>query len=111
MKVYKIQHKKTKLFSAGGTQPKWRKTTGKYWKTIGQVKASITLAAQTAASNALRSGSDINAGNWLSILADISNWEIIEYEASPNRVHEVIPSDLLTAETVKHLKQRGFEMD
>lgn len=110
MKVYKIQHKKTKLFSTGGIEPKWQKT-GKNWKTIGQVKSSITLAVRTYASNAVRSNSKINSGNWLNLLDDVSNWEIIEYEASPTRVHQVLPSDLLTKEMKSNLKDKGFEMD
>lgn len=42
MKVYKIQHRETGLFSNGGAYPRWTKT-GKAWSGIGPLKSHLNL--------------------------------------------------------------------
>lgn len=41
MKVYKIRHKDTGLFSTGGMQPRWTKHGGKNWNKINYVHSHI----------------------------------------------------------------------
>ncbi len=43
MKVYKVQHKVSGLFSSGGSCPRWS-TKGKVWTSMGHVKVHLAQA-------------------------------------------------------------------
>jgi hypothetical protein len=67
MKIYKIRHMQTGLYSAGGSySPRWTKR-GKTWNTMGHLKAHIRAIAET------RQGLTIR---------DMCFWEVIEIEVS-----------------------------
>jgi hypothetical protein len=70
MKIYKIIHKNTGLYNAGGTTPRWTKK-GKKWSSLGHLKLHII--------------SQLNYNyttNQYSYNKDILNWEVIEIEVS-----------------------------
>lgn len=75
MIYYKIRNKsKPTLFHKGGIYENWSKT-GKIWPSLGQLRSMITM--------------NLNEFN----PADISNWEIVEYEVTEKAVksvHEVV---------------------
>lgn len=82
MKVYKIQHRKTGLFSKGGTSVDsngrygWNKT-GKIWDTIGKLRSHIT----THLPNSYRRGTNM------------SEWQVITYDLTVSNVqgiHEIV---------------------
>lgn len=82
MKVYKIQHRKTGLFSKGGTSVDsdgrygWNKT-GKIWDTLGKLRSHITTHLPTS----YRRGSNM------------SDWQVVAYDLTVSEVqgiHEVV---------------------
>lgn len=75
---YKIQHKKTGLFSRGGTYVDaagnigWSKE-GKVWSTLGRLRAHLSMHL----------GSKYRAGT------DMTDWQVVELET---RVVSVVPA-------------------
>jgi len=65
MKLYKIRHKVTGLFSKGGGHPFWTKK-GKTWSTLGHLKRHIAGVIDYRYHD----------------LKDMVNWEVIEIEVS-----------------------------
>lgn len=65
MKLYKIRHKVTGLYSKGGTSPFWSKK-GKTWSSIGHLKRHIAGVVDSRYHK----------------MNDMVNWEIIEIEVS-----------------------------
>jgi hypothetical protein len=91
MKIYKIRHKITGLFSRGGETPYWSKK-GKTWNSFGHLKAH------------LRAVSDYryNTQN----IKDLENWEIIEIEVTENsKAFNQTPYDIIRAMAIEKIKQ------
>jgi hypothetical protein len=65
MKLYKIRHKVTGLFSAGGHSPSWTKK-GKTWSSLGHLKNHINGVVEYRYHK----------------MKDMENWEILEIEIS-----------------------------
>lgn len=65
MKVYKIRHKITGLYSKGGSSPMWSKK-GKTWSGLGPLKLHIAGVVDSRYYH----------------MSDMVNWEIIEIEVS-----------------------------
>ena len=85
MKVYKILHRKTGLYSRGGTSVHgdgrfgWSKN-GKIWDTIGKLRSHITSHLP----NSYRKGTNM------------SDWQVVTYDLavnSVNEIHEVVSSE------------------
>jgi hypothetical protein len=67
MKIYKIRHMQTGLYSAGGSySPRWTKR-GKTWNTLGHLKSHIRGIAETRQAITIR---------------DMCFWEVVEIEVS-----------------------------
>lgn len=87
MKVYKIQHKKTLLFSKGGTSLDgngrygWNET-GKIWKTVGTLRSHIT----THLPNSYRQGTNMG------------DWQVITYDLTVNSVQDI--HEIVTPEKI-----------
>jgi hypothetical protein len=64
MKIYKIIHKNTGLYSAGGTTPRWTKK-GKTWNSLGHLKLHIISQLKYNYTT-----------NQYSYNKDILNWEV-----------------------------------
>ena len=67
-KIYKIRDKSTGLFSKGGTLGEFNKK-GKIWKVAGHVRSHLKQFEHTGYRDKENR-----------LLANISNWEIVEYE-------------------------------
>lgn len=65
MKLYKIRHKVTGLYSKGGASPYWSKK-GKTWSSIGHLKRHIAGVVDSRYHK----------------MSDMVNWEILEIEVS-----------------------------
>ena len=87
---FKIRHRKTGLYSKGGTYVNaegnnafWVEKGGKTWDTLGKLRAHIT------------SHMDRYSG-----CTDMSDWEVIEYKSVPTAVklvHEIVRPEKLVA--------------
>lgn len=85
---FKIRHKKTGLYSKGGTYVNgagnnsfWNKS-GKTWDTLGKLRAHIT----SHMGKSYRDGTDM------------SDWEVIEFKCVPTAVkpvHEIVKPEKL----------------
>lgn len=85
---YKIRHKKTGLYSKGGTYANsagnnsfWNKS-GKTWDKLGTLRSHITSHLATSYSSG----------------TDMSDWEVIEFKCVPTNVqsiHEVVRPEKL----------------
>ncbi len=67
MKLYRIIHTQTGLFSLGGYKPRWGKQ-GKVWTGKGKIKAHLALV--------IKNGGTISP-----------DWQVIEYAATPVIAH------------------------
>ena len=64
MRIYKIRHKETGLFSTGGTTPRWTKR-GKIWTSNGSVRSHLRQFREPYYNTEIP-----------------EEWEVIEYEIS-----------------------------
>ncbi len=91
---YKIRHKKTGLYSKGGSYVNaegdnifWNKT-GKTWDTIGKLRSHIT--------------SHLNRYYGAT---DMSDWEVIEFKCVPTSVKDI--HEIVTQKRLVELLTRG----
>jgi hypothetical protein len=91
MKIYKIRHKVTGLFSKGGISPFWSKK-GKTWNTFGHLKRHLRAVFEYRH----------NTQN----VKDLENWEIIEIEVTENsKTFDQTPYDIIRAMAIEKVKQ------
>lgn len=80
MKIYKIRHMQTGLYSAGGSySPRWTKR-GKTWNTLGHLKSHIRGIVGHKQGTTLR---------------DMCFWEVIEIEVTENASMMCTGDDML----------------
>lgn len=92
MKIYKIRHKLTGLFSTGGSNPFWTKK-GKTWSSIGHVKSHISGVVDYGYRDK----------------SDMVNWEIIEIEVSETLTPLCTANDIAN-EKIKKNKEHELKL-
>lgn len=93
MKIYKIRHMQTGLYSAGGSySPRWTKR-GKTWNTLGHLKSHIRNLAQSKQAIVIR---------------DSCYWEIVEIEVTENATR-LCTGDVMFEEAVERIETRERE--
>lgn len=89
MKVYKIRHKITGLYSRGGSSPFWNKK-GKTWSTLGHLKRHIANVVDSRYHK----------------MNDMVNWEIIEIEVSETLTPICTAQDIALEKVKKNQEQK-----
>ena len=93
MKIYKIRHMQTGLYSAGGSySPRWTKR-GKTWNTLGHLKSHIRGIAETRQAITIR---------------DMCLWEVIEIEVTEN-ANRLCTGDIMLKEAVDKIETKERE--
>ena len=93
MKLYKIRHKITGLFSKGGCNPFWTKK-GKTWSTLSHLKRHINSVIDYRYHKS----------------ADMQNWEVIEIEVSETLTPICTAQDIANEKINKDNQKRIQEL-
>ena len=89
MKLYKIRHKETGLYSKGGSYPSWSKK-GKTWSTLGHLKRHIACVVDCRYHK----------------MNDMVNWEILEIDVSETLTPIGTAQDIALEKVKKNLEQQ-----
>jgi hypothetical protein len=92
MKIFKIKHKETGLYSKGGQWPTWSKK-GKTWNSLGHLKTHIQNVMDFRRTK----------------LEEFAKWEIIEIEIQENVVGSYTALDIVN-QKIEAEKQRQIKI-
>lgn len=111
MRVYKIRHRLTGLFSEGGLIPEWN-NHGKMWRTPGYAKAAITNTVKQFSLRLITAPNTSVRAEITDALLDVSNWEIVSFILEEKDAEIVDYRDHIKENSwlAKELKAKGISV-